>query len=138
IGQAVFPGLPDRGLVAVRHERLRENLSHAHVILDQEELHPSPSRLSGTPPSSQGPREFFNVTRGCEDGILRASSSKGRAFPASRRILTSGIPRGGGARRQDPATCRGSADRKSTRLNSSHSQNSDARLCLEKKNNAHT
>src|SRR3989449_11626054 len=90
--------MPDRRLVAVRHERLRENLSHAHVILDQEELHPSPSRPSRPPPSTQGHREFFNVTRGCEDGILRASSSKGRAFPASRRIPTSGIPRGGGAR----------------------------------------
>src|SRR5207244_12658364 len=70
MGQAVFPGMPDRRLVAVRHERLRENLSHAHVILDQEELHPSPSRPSGTPPSSQGPRDFFNVTRGCEDRPL--------------------------------------------------------------------
>src|SRR5207244_709255 len=94
IGQAVFPGMPDRRLVAVRHERLRENLSHAHVILDQEELHPPPSRPSGTPPSSQGHREFFKVTRGREDGILRRSSSKVRAVLPSRRIPTWGIPRG--------------------------------------------
>ena len=39
IGQAVFPGIPDRRLVAVLPERLRENLSHAHVVLDQEALH---------------------------------------------------------------------------------------------------
>src|SRR2546430_9374563 len=52
-----------------------------------------------------------------------------RRGPARGREAAGGI-RG---HRRDRRAARGAADRKSTRLNSSHSQNSYAGLCLEKK-----
>src|SRR5213078_511470 len=73
ISQAVFPRMPEGRLVAVRDERLRENLSHAHVVFDQEELHGPLPRSPATTLSSQGPREFLNVTTGAEDDILSAN-----------------------------------------------------------------
>src|SRR5947209_18776230 len=62
--------MPYGRLVAVRLERVCENLSNAHVVLDQEELHGSLLRFVGDILSSQGPVIFFNVTADCEDAIL--------------------------------------------------------------------
>ena len=71
--------------MAVLPERLRENLSFIVSSPDPE----------WPPLSSQGPREFFNVTRGCEDGILCPRENQRCAhFPASRRILTPDPSRG--------------------------------------------
>src|SRR2546430_1549073 len=62
--------MPYGRLVAVRLERVCENLSNAHVVLDQEELHGSLLRFVGDILSFQGPVNFFNVTADCEDAIL--------------------------------------------------------------------
>src|SRR2546427_9549332 len=71
------------------------------------------------------------------DHGLRAGPSRGRALPAWRwrGCGAAGEP-GGPALRQGrsaPRVCQ-EADRKSTRLNSSHSQISYAVFCLKKKN----
>src|SRR2546430_11155371 len=86
--------------------------------------------MIGRPPSST-PFPYTTLFRSAPDPTQPSNSRAARSIhrePAHEPISTGGPPRAAGQ------TGSSEADRKSTRLNSSHSQISYAVFCLKKKN----